>query len=128
MIEASETGAGYRNRLSNGKLVAQGDMPAGKGGDGDGFRPHELLEAALASCMSMTVRIAAEKYGYPLEHVAVTVTLDRSDPEAFAFDYRLALSGHLTEAQRSRLERAAAQCPVSKTIAANPRLRASTAA
>ena len=128
MIEASETGVGFRNRLSNGKLVAQGDMPAGKGGDDDGFRPHELLEAALASCMSMTVRIAAEKYGYPLEHVAVTVTLDRSDPEAFAFDYRLALSGDLTEAQRSRLERAAAQCPVSKTIAANPRLRASTAA
>ena len=128
MIEASETGAGYRNRLSNVKLVAQGDMPAEKGGDGDGFRPHELLEAALASCMSMTVRIAAEKYGYPLEHVAVTVTLDRSDPEAFAFDYRLALSGDLTEAQRSRLERAAAQCPVSKTIAANPRLRPSPAA
>ena len=128
MIEASETGAGYRNRLSNGKLVAQGDMPADKGGDGDGFRPHELLEAALASCMSMTVRMAAEKYGYPLEHVAVTVTLDRSDPEAFAFDYRLALSGDLTEAQRSRLERAAAQCPVSKTIAANPRLRPSPTA
>jgi uncharacterized OsmC-like protein len=74
------------------------------------------------------VRIAAEKYGYPLEHVAVTVTLDRSDPAAFAFDYQLALSGDLTEVQRSRLERAAAQCPVSKTIAANPRLRASTAA
>ena len=74
--------------------------------------------------MSMTVRIAAEKYGYPLTHVAVTVTLDRSVPEAFAFDYQLALSGDLNEAQRSRLERAAAQCPVSKTIAANPRLRA----
>ena len=128
MITARELGAGYRNSFGNGRISGRGDMPADKGGDGDGFRPHELLEAALATCMSMTVRIAAEKYGYPLEHVAVTVTLDRSDPAAFAFDYQLALSGDLTEVQRSRLERAAAQCPVSKTIAANPRLRASTAA
>ena len=127
MMEASETGAGYRNRLSNGQFTLQGDMPAGKGGDGDGFRPHELLEAALASCMSMTVRIAAEKYGYALTHVAVTVTLDRSVPAAFAFDYQIKLTGDLSEAERQRLERAAAQCPVSKTIAANPRLRHSPA-
>lgn len=124
MMTARELGAGYRNSFGNGRLEARGDMPVDKGGDGDGFRPHELLEAALATCMSMTVRIAAEKHGYPLTHVAVTVSLDRSVADDFAFDYRLELSGELSEVQRAHLARAAAQCPVSKTIAARPRLRA----
>lgn len=123
MITARELGKGYRNAIGNERVSAQADMPVDKGGAGDGFRPHELLEAALAACMSMTVRIAAEKYGYPLEQVEVSVTLDRSVPEAYAFEYALKLDGPLDEAQRQRLARAAAQCPVSKSIAANPVLR-----
>ena len=126
MMTARELGAGYRNSYGNGRFTGRGDMPADKGGDGDGFRPHELLEAALATCMSMTVRIAAEKHGYPLTGVAVTVSLDRSVPEDFAFDYSLELEGELSETQRAHLARAAAQCPVSKTIAAQPRLRAAS--
>lgn len=126
MITARELGAGYRNSFGNGRITARGDMPADKGGDGDGFRPHELLEAALATCMSMTVRIAAEKHNYPLTGVAVTISLDRSVPEDFAFDYSLELEGELNDTQRAHLARAAAQCPVSKTIAAKPRLRAAS--
>jgi putative redox protein len=126
VITARELGAGYRNSFGNGRLTGQGDMPADKGGDGDGFRPHELLEAALATCMSMTVRIAAEKYAYPLTTVAVTVSLDRSVPDDFAFDYSLELQGDLSDTQRAHLARAAAQCPVSKTIGAKPRLRAAS--
>ena len=78
------------------------EMPAGP------FRSRAASMAAMAASMALSSVVA----------------LDRSVPEAFAFDYQLALSGNLSEAQRSRLERAAAQCPVSKTIAANPRLRA----
>lgn len=128
MITARELGAGYRNSFGNGRIEARGDMPVDKGGAGDGFRPHELLEAALATCMSMTVRIAAEKYGYALTQVAVTVSLDRTVADDLAFDYQLELSGDLSDAERSRLARAAAQCPVSKTLAARPRLRAAAPA
>ncbi len=123
MITARELGKGYRNTIGNERVSAQADMPADKGGDGDGFRPHELLEAALAACMSMTIRIAAEKYGYPLEKAQVTVTLDRSVPDAYAFEYTLKLDGPLDDTQRKRLASTAAQCPVSKSIAANPVLR-----
>lgn len=123
MIDTREIGPGYRQQFSNGGQIAHADMPKDRGGEGEGFRPHELLEAALATCMSMTVRMAAEKYGIALAHVAVRVTLDRSVADDFAFDYQLTLPNELTAEQRARLVRAAAQCPVSKTLAAAPRVR-----
>lgn len=123
MIRTRELRDGYRTEFGNGRLLGIGDMPVDKGGQGAGFRPHELLEAALATCLSMTVRIAAGKYGYPLEEVVVSVTVERGDPAAIRMDYSLELHGNLTPEQRERLERAAANCPVGQTLAAAPRLR-----
>jgi putative redox protein len=44
------------------KTIAIVDTTSGKGGYGDGFHPHELLEAALATCMNMTIRMYAQKH------------------------------------------------------------------
>ena len=123
MIRTRELHDGYRTEFGNERLQGVGDMPEEKGGQGAGFRPHELLEAALATCLSMTVRIAARKYGYPLDDVVVVVSVDRSDPAEVVMDYSLQLSGHLDSRQREHLERAAANCPVGQTLAAAPRLR-----
>ena len=123
MIRSRELGEGYRTEFSNERLQAVADMPVDKGGQGAGFRPHELLEAALATCLSMTVRIAARKYGYPLQDVAVWVSVDRSTPGEVFMDYELRLDGDLTHEQREHLSRAAANCPVGQTLAAAPQLR-----
>ena len=43
-------------------IAASSDNTPDKGGKGAGFRPHELLEAALACCMNMSVRMYAESH------------------------------------------------------------------
>ena len=123
MIHTRELREGYRTEFGNESLLANADMPVEKGGQGAGFRPHELLEAALATCLSMTVRIAAEKYGYPVDDIAVSVRIDRSTPGEVFMDYDLNLTGDLSPQQREHLLRAAAHCPVGQTLAAAPRLR-----
>jgi len=117
MIESVEQNDGYIVQFTNGRYTAPGDMPVDKGGRGEGFRPHELLEAALATCLTMTVRIAAEKFGYPLVRAGARVEIDRSDPDAIILRCSLDLDGELDPAQRARLLRAAENCPVGQTLA-----------
>lgn len=70
MIRASENAVPYQTAFSNGTHTAVADVPMEKGGAGQGFGPHELLEAALATCLTMTVRMAAEHLGIPLAGTA----------------------------------------------------------
>lgn len=116
MMRCERQGPGYRVRFSNGTFEAFCDAPPDKGGGGQGFRPHELLEAALGSCTAMIVNLAAEAHAIPLTGVAVTVRLDRDDPAEAAFVCEIELSGDLDEGQRTRLVRAARGCPVRKTL------------
>ncbi len=127
MIKSTEQNAGYIVHFTNGRHTAPGDMPVEKGGLGQGFRPHELLEAALATCLTMTVRIAAEKFGYPLARAGASVEIDRSDPEAVVLDCVLHLEGELDDEQRARLLRAAENCPVGQTLAHLQGLRVTAA-
>ena len=102
--------------FSNGRETGRAETTPDKGGTGEGFRPHELLEAALATCMGITVRMYARDHGIPLDDVAVTVTLDGSREGGSVFRYSLEFQGDLTEAQREKLARAAAVCPVKRTL------------
>lgn len=106
----------YATRFSNGTWEAVADTTADKGGRGAGFRPHDLLEAALATCVNMTVRMYAAHHGIPVERVTTRVELDRSQPDTARFRYSFAAAGALTDAQREQLQRAAAACPVRRTL------------
>ena len=51
------------------------------GGVNAGPSPKEFIMSALGMCTSMTVRMYAERHGWPLEHVEVSVREDtRSEP------------------------------------------------
>lgn len=102
--------------FGNGVHDGRGDVPADKGGGGAGFRPHELLEAALATCVAMTVRMAAAARAIPLDEVSVRVRLDRADPARAVFDYDVSLRGALDAKQRRILLAAASACPVRQTL------------
>ncbi|RXZ42518.1 OsmC family protein [Crenobacter cavernae] len=117
MITTTSEAGGYRTRFDNGHGSAIADTPHDKDGGRDGFGPHELIEAALATCMNMTARMVAEARGIALEAVTVTVTLDRSRPDEAVYDYEVELAGTLTDAERRVLRAAIARCPVRKTLA-----------
>ena len=116
MIRADSQPIKYQTEFTNGEHVAASDTTADKGGANRGFRPHELLEAALATCMNMTVRMAADKHGIPLSSVSVIVSLNRKEPKEPVFEYSVQFGGALSEAQQSQLRAAAEGCPVRNTL------------
>ena len=91
-------------------------LPKEKGGSGGGFWPHTLLEAALATCINITLRKYADKHAIPLSAAAIKVKLDRSRPDEATFGYEVELQGNLTEPQREALLRVAGDCPVKETL------------
>jgi putative redox protein len=106
----------YQTTFSNGKHTAYADTTEDKGGKSSGFRPHELLEAALATCLNMHLRMYADTHDISLDEVQTTVTLDRSLPNDVIFKYSIDLIGPLTKEQRQRLFQIAKTCPVHKTL------------
>lgn len=116
MIRADSQPTNYETEFSNGTHHGMSDTTLDKGGGNRGFRPHELLEAALATCMNMTLRMVADTQGIPLSSVSITVSLNREEPGKPVFEYRVQFGGALSEAQKSRILSAAEQCPVRKTL------------
>ena len=116
MITTEQKQPRYLVHFLNGKQEAWSDAPLAKGGQGTGFGPHELLEASLACCINMWIRMQADKLGITLGQIDVTVTLKRDHPEEAVFDSEIKIGGSLTDADRTTLLTAAADCPVKRTL------------
>jgi putative redox protein len=119
--------ARYVQNVSVGHHLFQGDEPFDVGGRDAGPNPFELLLAALGTCTSITVRMYADRKGWPLEDVQVRLAYapvpyencDTSSEEADLIDgiqEELIVVGDLSEAQRERLAEIAARCPVHRTL------------
>lgn len=111
------------------------DEPLGIGDD-KGPTPHELLLAALGSCITMTIRMYADRKQWALERVAVAATHDRrpsdaSDAEGTGrhqidyIDVQLTLEGDLSAEQLERLHTIARRCPVHRTLTGDIRIAVS---
>lgn len=93
------------------------DEPARLGGDDTAAAPHELLPAALASCIATTLEMYARTKQWSLGGVTVTVDYDpRSTPRLFQIDVRL--GAQLDEARLERLRKVAASCPLRRALEA----------
>jgi putative redox protein len=72
-VSVTEAGTGsYTQQITAGhhRLIADEPQPIG---DDTGPTPYDLLLAALGACTSMTVRMYANRKGWPLEQVRVTL-------------------------------------------------------
>ena len=116
MIIATSEDPVYRTPFSDGEHHAVADTTKEKGGNDSGFWPHTLLEAALATCINITLRKYADKHAIPLSNTATKVKLDRSRPDEVIFGYEVELQGNLTEPQQEALLKVAGDCPVKQTL------------
>ncbi|MBI5519559.1 MAG: OsmC family protein [Desulfovibrio sp.] len=116
MITSTSQPEKYLARFTDGAHEALADTTPEYGGKSAGFKPVDLLEAALANCVTMVVRIAADKRNIPLEGVEVQVTLNRENKDESVFEYKIDLRGQLTDDQKATLLRAASGCPVKKIL------------
>jgi putative redox protein len=106
----------YQIKFTNGTQQSHADVLPVKGGQGAGFGPHELLEASLACCINMWIRMKADQLGIPVGEIGVTVVLRREHPESAIFEHDIKIEGALTENQHATLMREADDCPVRRTL------------
>jgi len=117
-------------------LVA--DEPPDLGGTGAGPTPYDYLLTALGSCTAITVRMYADRKGWPLESVTVRLRHQRihakdceeCETESGRLDHielELDLDGPLDDEQRQRLREIADRCPVHQTFESEVRIQTRTA-
>lgn len=132
-VTVTESGSGgYTQQITAGhhNLVADEPRPVG---DDAGPTPYDLLLAALGACTSMTVRMYADRKGWPLERVRVNLRHNRIHAKDCAdcettvgwidrIDREIELSGDLDDSQRQRLMQIAERCPVHQTLTSEVRV------
>jgi putative redox protein len=93
------------------------DEPESLGGTDTAPAPHELLPAALASCISTMVALYAKRRDWDIGDIRVEVDYDyKAEPREF--DVTVLLPDGLTEEQTERLTRVAETCPVKRAFEA----------
>lgn len=127
-VTVMETGeAAYTNLVTAAGIRFTADEPTADGGTGTGPNPYELLQAALGACTSMTLRMYANRKGWPLARVSVRVEHAKRDPlpdektenaggKVDQFTRHISIEGALDEDQRKRLLDIANSCPVHRTL------------
>jgi putative redox protein len=127
-VAVVETGRGrFQQAVSMGPHHLLADEPTRHGGDDSGGGPYDLLLAGLGACTAMTVRMYAERKGWPLERVRVRLSHEKVHAEDCAscetehgridrITRRIALAGDLDEARRGKLMEIADRCPVHRTL------------
>ena len=104
------------------------DEPQAAGGQDRGPDPYALLLAALGTCTAMTLRLYADRKGWPLRAIEVRLRhgrVYREDCEGCddqpmrveLITHDIALEGDLDEPQRARLLEIAERCPVHRSLA-----------
>lgn len=101
------------------ELIA--DEPAEDGGDDLGPAPHDFLLAALGTCTSMTVKLYADRKGWPLTSVRVELTQEKQGA-SHVIHRVVHLEGPLDDEQRARLVDIAQKCPVHRTLTGEIRI------
>jgi putative redox protein len=104
------------------------DEPIEGGGEDAGPDPYTLLLAALGSCISMTMKLYAQRKGWPLDDVTVRLRQQRvhakdclecaEGKEGFVhrIERSITFSGELSNEQLARLQEIAHKCPIHKTL------------
>jgi uncharacterized OsmC-like protein len=86
-VDVAWSGIGrYRQAVRTGTHDWVVDEPVSVGGDDAGPNPYDQLLAALGACTSITLRMYADRKGWPLQHVSVrlrtTASTRRTAPTA----------------------------------------------
>jgi putative redox protein len=90
------------------------DEPADVGND-LGPAPHEILDAALAACTSLTILLVAQRKQWPLTDVHVEIA-HKADDTTYRMTRTVELVGDLNDEQKQYLLGIANKCPVHKTL------------
>jgi putative redox protein len=117
----------YRTEIQVGGKSVVVDEPANLGGGDSGPTPYDMILGSIGACTAMTVRMYADRKGWPLESVTVRLRQARSyqqdcedcDAQALpgiTIERELVMEGALDDEQRERLAQIADRCPVKQAL------------
>jgi len=94
------------------------DAPVDNHGKGEAFSPTDLAATAMGTCMLTVMGIVADRHGIDIIHARAVVEKEMSaDPRRIAsLTVTMHLPAALSPEDRERLESAAVQCPVCKSL------------
>ena len=103
------------------------DEPESVGGDDFGPSPYDLLNASLAACTTMTLKMYAQRKKWDLREVFVYITNSKKHSDDLGIETekpgyidhmskKLKFVGNLDADQRQRLKEIASRCPVHRTL------------
>ncbi len=130
---------GFRTEVSVGPHRQVIDEPVDVGGGDEGPTPYEYILAALGACTVMTLRIYADRQGWPLEHAVCRLHHFKKhvddcracgDGKRALLDHidrEIELVGPLSDEQRARLMEIANKCPVHRTLSSEIRIQSTLA-
>jgi len=117
IIDASIGTYHYQTALASATNTYIADEPLAQGGGDEGFSSSELLASALATCTCVTLRMYADRKGWPLTGVHAKVEFTRdSKLNVTNITRRISFEGELTDEQRTRLLTIANSCFIHKTL------------
>ena len=126
-VRARIGASGFRVDINARSHHLVADEPRSLKGTDAGPTPYELMLIALAGCTAMTVRMYADRKGWPLEEAVVWFRQARPhEPDCEQcpvekvgmehIERRVDFVGPLSEEQRARLLEIADRCPVKQTL------------
>ena len=107
--------SGTAATLSAGEARFSADLETASGGSGLIPNPHDLLDAALASCTVLTLQLYSKRKQYPLLAASVDVCHEESGG-VYRIKRSLHFTGDLTPEQSADLLRVANVCPIHKAL------------
>ncbi|WP_299157353.1 OsmC family protein [uncultured Tenacibaculum sp.] len=118
----SEVKLTNRNYLAEAKMrnhFVMIDEPVNKGGDDNAPTPVEYLLTAIGGCVSMTLRMYAERKKWDIGEITVKVIQKQaltSEGIKKSLIEEISFEKEVTEEQQVKLLEMAGQCPVAKMV------------
>lgn len=107
-----------KHRISIREHTLVADVDVATGGEDAGPSPHDLYDSALGACKALTLLWYAKRKQIPVDDIQVVV--ERDDSNVRNGTYRLktliAITGDVSEEQRTELLGVAAKCPIHKLM------------
>lgn len=108
----TSTGTNYRHEVHTRGFELIGDEPPLDAGPS----PYDFYLTGLGTCTAITLRMYAERKGWDIGKVRLTLTLFKDAEGATHIERELSMGGALDDAQWQRLLEIADKTPVTRTV------------